>query len=166
VTDATADPSRLEKLVVHTSALVTGAVVVGALLVVAAQSASESRLVITATGVLIIYWLTHAYADALSHTLTDRTRLAGQFLVSAKHDSAILLGGAPGLVVFAVSLGFADDFSSAVLNGLWTTIVFLGAVGAVAGYRTGLRGWRLVGESLLAGSAGVFMLLLKTLLHH
>jgi hypothetical protein len=49
--------------------------------------------------------------------------------------------------------------------GLWTTIIFLAGVGFYAGYRMDLRGWRLVLEAVLAGSAGAFMLLLKTFLH-
>ena len=116
-------------------------------------------------GCLAIYWLTHAYAHALSGTLSQRKRLFGLLFKAIRHDSTILVGGFPALLVFAVALAFGAEFGSAVSAGLWATILFLTGVGFVAGYRIGLRGWPLGLEGLLAGSAGAFMLLLKTLLH-
>jgi hypothetical protein len=158
-------PERRPAFLRNTSELIEGAVVVGAILVVASHGSSDTRLVATALGVLAIYWLTHAYAHALSATLSQRKRLFGLLFTAIRHDSTILVGGFPALFVFAVALAFGAEFGSAVLAGLWATILFLTGVGLVAGYRIGLRGWPLGLEGLLAGSAGAFMLLLKTLLH-
>jgi hypothetical protein len=149
----------------NTSELIEGAVVVGALLVVAAHGPGDSRVVATALAVLVIYWLTHAYAHALSETLSQRKRLFGLLFRAIRHDSTILVGGLPALLVFIIALVFGTEFGTAVSAGLWATILFLTGVGFLAGYRIGLRGWRLGLEALLAGSAGAFMLLLKTLLH-
>ena len=137
---------RLPAFLRNTSELIEGAVVVGALLVVASHGSSDTRVVATALGVLAIYWLTHAYAHALSSTLSQRQRLFGLLFKAIRHDSTLLVG-------------------AAVSAGLWATILFLTGVGFVAGYRIGLRGWALGLEAVLAGSAGAFMLLLKTLLH-
>jgi hypothetical protein len=156
---------RLPAFLRNTSELIEGAVVVGALLVVASHGTSDTRVVATALGVLAIYWLTHAYAHALSSTLSQRQRLFGLLFKAIRHDSTLLVGGLPALLVFAVALTFGAEFGTAVSAGLWATILFLTGVGFVAGYRIGLRGWRLGLEALLAGSAGAFMLLLKTLLH-
>lgn len=157
---------RLGRFLLDTSELIEGAVVVGALLVVVSHADSDdTRVVVTALGVLVIYWLTHAYAHALSETLTHRRRLFGLLFRAIRHDSTILLGGVPALGLFAILLVIGVDFGTAVVAGLWMTIIFLAGVGFVAGYRTGLRGWRLGVEALLAGSAGAFMLLLKTFLH-
>jgi hypothetical protein len=157
---------QVRGLLVDTSELIEGAVVVGALLVVIGQHEDgNTRVVLTAVGVLAIYWLTHAYAHALSATLTHRRRLFGLLFKAIRHDSTILLGGVPALAVFAILLILGVEFSAAVVSGLWTTILFLAGVGFYAGYRIGLRGWRLGVEALLAGSAGAFMLLLKTFLH-
>ena len=160
-------PDERERgLLVDTSELIEGAVVVGALLVVISQHEdSQTRVVLTALGVLAIYWLTHAYAHALSATLTHRRRLFGLLFKAIRHDSTILLGGIPALAVFTILLVLGVDFTSAVVSALWATILFLTGVGFYAGYRIGLRGWRLGVEALLAGSAGAFMLLLKTFLH-
>ena len=158
-------PERRPAFLRNTSELIEGAVVVGAILVVASHGSSDTRLVATALGVLAIYWLTHAYAHALSGTLSQRKRLFGLLFKAIRHDSTILVGGFPALFVFAVALAFGAEFGSAVSAGLWATILFLTGVGFVAGYRIGLRGWPLGLEGLLAGSAGAFMLLLKTLLH-
>ena len=144
-------PERVPAFLRNTSELIEGAVVVGAILVVASHGSSDTRLVITAMGVLAIYWLTHAYAHALSGTLSQRKRLFGLLFKAIRHDSTILFGGFPALLVFAIALAFGAEFST--------------GVGLVAGYRIGLRGWPLGLEGLLAGSAGAFMLLLKTLLH-
>ena len=156
---------RVPAFLSNTSELIEGAVVVGALLVVASHGSSDTRVVATALGVLAIYWLTHAYAHALSGTLSQRQRLFGLLFRAIRHDSTILVGGVPALLVFAIALAFGTEFGAAVSAGLWATILFLTGVGFVAGYRIGLRGWRLGLEALLAGSAGAFMLLLKTLLH-
>ena len=158
---------RVSEFLLDSSELIEGAVVVGALLVVIghAESSDDTRVVLTALGVLVIYWLTHAYAHALSDTLTHRRRLFSLLFTAIRHDSTILLGGVPALAVFAVLLTFGAEFSTAVVSGLWATILFLTGVGLFAGYRIGLRGWRLGVEGLLAGSAGAFMLLLKTFLH-
>jgi hypothetical protein len=157
---------RLGRLLRDTSELIEGAVVVGALLVVVSHAESDdTRVVLTALGVLVIYWLTHAYAHALSQTLRHRRRLFGLLFHAIRRDSTILLGGVPALGLFAILLITGADFGTAVVAGLWMTIIFLAAVGFVAGYRMGLRGWRLGLEALLAGSAGAFMLLLKTFLH-
>ena len=149
----------------NTSELIEGAVVVGALLVVVGHGSSDTRVVATALGVLAIYWLTHAYAHALSGTLSQRRRLFGLLFRAIRHDSTILVGGLPALLVFSAALVVGVEFGTAVSAALWATILFLTGVGFVAGYRIGLRGWRLALEALLAGSAGTFMLLLKTFLH-
>ena len=163
--DQRSPAERMPAFLRNTSELIEGAVVVGALLVVASHGSSDTRVVATALGVLAIYWLTHAYAHALSATLSQRKRLFGLLFKAIRHDSTILAGGLPGLLVFAVALAFGTEFGTAISTGLWATILFLAGVGFVAGYRMGLRGWRLGLEALLAGSAGAFMLLLKTLLH-
>jgi hypothetical protein len=149
----------------NTSELIEGAVVVGALLVVVSHGSSDTRVVATALGVLAIYWLTHAYAHALSGTLSQRERLFGLLLRAIRHDSRIVVGGLPALLVFSAALAVGTEFDNAVFAALWTTILFLTGVGFFAGRRIGLRGWHLALEALLAGSAGTFMLLLKTLLH-
>jgi len=164
--DQRSPAERMPAFLRNTSELIEGAVVVGALLVVASHGSSDTRVLATALGVLAIYWLTHAYAHALSDTLSQRQRLFGLLFNAIRHDSTILAGGLPGLLVFAVALAFGTEFGGTAISvGLWATILFLAGVGFVAGYRMGLRGWRLGLEALLAGSAGAFMLLLKTLLH-
>jgi hypothetical protein len=176
VVDESSDPAppgelrfpeeRIARLLHDTSELIEGAVVVGALLVVVSHDvAGDTRVVLTALGVLVIYWLTHAYAHALSGTLTHRRRLFGLLFTELRHDSTILLGGLPALTLFAVLLTAGAEFGTAVVSALWATILFLTALGLYAGYRSGLRGWRMAVEGLLAGSAGAFMLLLKTFLH-
>jgi hypothetical protein len=169
-----AQPARDERpleepesgLLHNTSELIEGAVVVGALLVVIShQDSDDTRVVLTALGVLAIYWLTHAYAHALSQSLSRRRRLFGLLFRAIRHDSTILLGGVPALAAFAILLATGVEFGTAVVAGLWTTIIFLAGVGFYAGYRMDLRGWRLALEAVLAGSAGAFMLLLKTFLH-
>ena len=89
----------------------------------------------------------------------------GLLFRAIRHDSTILVGGLPALLVFSAALVVGIEFGTAVSAALWATILFLTGVGFVAGYRIGLRGWRLALEALLAGSAGTFMLLLKTFLH-
>jgi hypothetical protein len=147
--------------------MLEGAVVSAAVLaVVGEHEASAHTVLLTAIGVLAIYWLTHAYADALTVGLQDgQRRLWRQLLSSAWEEAAVLVGGIPALVVFAAAAGFGETFSVAVDFALWFTVWLLATVGHLAGYQAGVTGWRLTGETLLAGFGGAVMVLLKTLLH-
>jgi hypothetical protein len=149
-------------------AMLEGAVVSAAVLaVVGEHEASLQEVVLGAFGVLVIYWATHAYADALSQELQHRRRqLARQMLASALGEIAVVRGGIPAIAVFAVTGSFlGETFAVAVNFALWFSVLLLATVGHLAGYRAGVTGWRLTGQTLLAGAGGAVMVLLKSLLH-
>jgi hypothetical protein len=149
-------------------AMLEGAVVSAAVLaVVGEHEAPVYEVVLGAFGVLVIYWATHAYADALSQELQNRgRRLARQMWASARDEVAVVRGGLPALAVFGVAGSFlGETFAVAVNIALWFSVWLLATVGHLAGYRAGVTGWRLTAQTLLAGAGGAVMVLLKSLLH-
>lgn len=111
---------------------------------------------------LIVYWLAHIYTKTVSERRPgSATPLHRLLRHSAGHESTILLGGLPA-VILTTALAVAHvSLWSTVLAVLCTSIVVLVLEGALAGTNAGVRGWRLAGE---AGSAAVLGVILAALL--
>ena len=151
----------------HPAGLMLGAVLVAAVLaVVDDEDASEAVVVASTAGVLVVYWFTHSYVDALARGISgDGHHLMHRLLRAAGREVALLLGGAPALVTFGLALSLGVGFSHAVEAALWLTLVILTVAGYLAGHLAGISGWRLAAETAFAALVGVFMVLLRTLLH-
>lgn len=152
----------------HPAGLMHGAVVTAAVLaVVGEQEAPAAVVVAVAVAVLVVYWLTHAYTYALSVAITgeQQHRLTRRLLSSARHEAALLRGGAPAVLTFAVALAAGASFSGAVRLALWLSLILLAVFGYVAGHLAGVRGWRLTGETAFAALVGACIVVLQTLLH-
>jgi hypothetical protein len=151
----------------HPAGFMHGAVVMGAVLALVDDEGSSTLSVMSAAaGVLVIYWLTHAYTDALGQGLSgERRHLLHRLLRFGRRDSPLLLGGVPALLVFAVALGFGTAFAGAVEIALWVTLVLLAGCGYLAAHIAGVTGWRLLTETVFAGLVGAFMISINTWLH-
>lgn len=151
----------------HPAGMMHGAVVMGAALALVDEDAVSSEAVVgAAAGVLAVFWLTHAYTDALGLGLGgERKHLVRRLLHCGRRDSAILLGGLPALLVFSVALGFDAGYGEAVEAALWVTLVLLAGCGYLAAHVAGITGWRAAAEAAFAGLFGACMVLLNTGLH-
>jgi hypothetical protein len=151
----------------HPAGLMHGAVVMGAVLALLGDD-EEPALVVTGTAasILVVYWLTHAYADALSRGITgDRRHLTRRLLRSARHETAVLLGGLPALLTFALVMGLGASFADAIDAALWLTLLMLTGAGYLAAHLAGITRWRLVGETAFAFFVGASMVALNSALH-
>ncbi|HWL96303.1 MAG TPA: hypothetical protein VNP20_03105 [Nocardioidaceae bacterium] len=151
----------------HPAGLMHGAVVMGAVLALVSDH-EEPMISVTGTAatILVVYWLTHAYADALSRGITgDRRHLTKRLVRSARHETAVLLGGLPALLTFALFMGFGASFVDAIDAALWLTLLMLTGAGYLAAHLAGITRWRLVGETAFAFFVGGLMVTLNSLLH-
>ena len=147
--------------------LLYGAIVAGSVLAVSSAHAENSARVGVATAVVTaIYWLAHVYVEAIGGGFRDHENPMPRRVVESMRDSIELLAGAiPPIVVFLLAKVLGADVQTAALVALWFTVALLVVAGFGAAYLAGVRGWPLLLESLIAGSFGVLVILLKFLLH-
>lgn len=151
---------------VHPAGLIHGAVVMGATLALMGDHSGTDASLLGAAGVLVVYWLTHAYTDALGRGIDgDPQHLLRRLSRCARHEVPILLGGAPALLTFAVMVASGSDIATAMSVGLWLTVLLMGSFGYLAAHLAGITGWRLVAETAFSALVGCFMVALNTLLH-
>ncbi|MFC8730846.1 hypothetical protein ACFT5B_00110 [Luteimicrobium sp. NPDC057192] len=144
-----------------------GAVVAGSVLAVASVHAPQGDRVVVVTAIVaLVYWLAHVYVDAVGGRFTDREHSTGQRVVHALGENwAVLIGAAPPIVVLFLARALGADGETAAWIALWVTGGLLVAVGGLAAWRAGARGWSLVGEILVGGCFGLLVVALKYALH-
>lgn len=148
--------------------LLYGAVVTAAVLAaVSANVAHVDRVALGVGFVLVGYWLAHVYTSTLAMLFEgDRRPLRRRVPAAAAEEAVILLGGMPAVVVYVALHGLAGwPAGSAALGALWFSVVFLFLIGYLGAHRAGIRGRRLVLESLGAASLGLLAVFAKLLLH-
>ena len=150
----------------HPAAMIHGALVMGATLALMSNKAPAKWSMISAAGVLVIYWFTHAYTHALGQGIDgDHRRLAVRLIPSARHETPILLGGLPALAACTAAILLGAELSTGMWIGLWFTVVLMAAYGYLAAHQAGVIGWRVGAETVFAAILGLFMVALNTLLH-
>lgn len=151
---------------VHPTGLIHGAVVMAATLALMGDHAATDTSLLGAAGVLTVYWLTHAYTDALGRGIDgDPRHLLVRLVRCARHELSVLLGGAPALLTFALVAASGAEPARAMSVGLWLTVALMAGFGYLAAHAAGITGWRLVAEASFAALVGCFMVALNTLLH-
>ena len=143
--------------------LLYGALVAASVIAVS-SSVMESPRALTAAvvEVLVIYWAAHVYSRVLADRLADPSATFGERTREAlRHEIAVLAGGIPALVVFAVVSAAGATISTAANVALAATIVLLGSAGFVVGRQAGARGWNLAGEVAVAALLGLLIFTLK-----
>jgi hypothetical protein len=147
--------------------LLYGAVVAASILAVSSlHGPTNERVAMATVGVSVTYWLAHIYVDAVGGRFQDAehstfSRLARAF----RENTEILVGAFLPIVVFVVGQIFGLDVSGAAWLALWFTVALLMAAGGYAAALAGVRGTKLVVETLVAGSVGLMVIALKYALH-
>ena len=147
--------------------LLYGAVVAASILAVSSlHGPTNERVAVATVGVSVTYWLAHIYVDAVGGRFEDSehstfSRLARAF----RENTEILIGAFLPIVVFLVGEIFGLEVSGAAWLALWFTVALLMAAGGYAAATAGVRGSKLVIETLVAGGAGLLVIVLKYVLH-
>jgi hypothetical protein len=162
-----AGPGRRWLSVTQVPEMLYGAVVAASVLaVVSVHAPAGDRVVVVTVVVALVYWLAHVYVDAVGGRFTDREHSTGRRVIRALNENwAVLIGAAPPIVVLLLARAFGADGETAAWIALWVTGGLLVAVGGVAAWRAGARGWPLVGEVLVGGCFGLLVVALKYALH-
>jgi hypothetical protein len=144
-----------------------GTVVSGSVMAIASQhTESTERIGLEVFGTLVVYWLAHAYCQALWERYAHGTRLRpGEVTAALVHEIGILKGGVAPIAVMLAARLTGAEFGTAVWLGLWTTVLLLFVTGLVAGLRSGARGTELVVDGVIGGLFGLVLVLFKATLH-
>src|SRR4051794_16575378 len=147
--------------------LLYGAIITGAVMSATANHVpSTGRVVLASVFVLTVYWLADVYVRAFSDQFTHaRSPLPRRMAAAVRHESWVLLGGVPALVVVVVAALLGAETALAVNLALWLTVVELGAVGYLGARSAGSSPGTAFRESLAAALLGVLMVVAKTFLH-
>lgn len=144
-----------------------GTVLAGSLIAVQGESdVSMLRLALVVVVTQSVYWLAHSYAELVGSRITTGTRPSGADVRHLLSEQWPLVSASfEPLVVVAAAwlLGFSRG--TAVLAGLWATVLVLALWALLAGRRARLRPGELLLYVLLSAAFGLALVLLKVLVH-
>jgi hypothetical protein len=149
------------------SGLLYGAIVSAAVLVtVSAHATGKEQVVATTTVFLVVYWMAHVYIQTLSTQFRgDRHGFLSRLGTSARHETGVLKGGIPAIVVYTVVALATHDKSTGALVAAYFSVVLMMAIGYLGAHQAGVRGWPLVGEVAAGASFGIIIVIGKSFLH-
>jgi hypothetical protein len=147
--------------------LLYGAIVSAAVLAAISAHADGSEYVAVSTAlILVVYWLGHVYINTLTRQFEGDTR---QFLsrlrTSLVHESSVLKGGLPAVVVYVAFAATGAAISTAAAVAVYFSIGLLAVVGYLGARQAGLHGRAMLLEMAGAAAFGVLIVTAKTLLH-
>jgi hypothetical protein len=147
--------------------LLYGAIVSAAVLATVSAHAEGSEFVALATAVvLVVYWMAHVYIDALSRQFDgDGRHFLHRLRTASTHETSVLKGGLPAIVVYLGADAVGLDIASAAAAAVYFSVVLLAAVGYLGAHQAGLRGRAVLLEVAGAASFGVLIVAAKALLH-
>ncbi|QDP98247.1 hypothetical protein FOE78_22155 [Microlunatus elymi] len=130
------------------------------------HEAQAYRVLVAAGVTLVVYYLAHVFTGVesarLAHPMETFLR---DLRKSTRHESSVLLGGLPAMLVVVVAVLFGVSTSVAVDLALWTTVGLLGLLGWFVGRASRATGWRLAAEVVGAALFGMILVVLKSVLH-
>jgi hypothetical protein len=147
--------------------LLYGAIVSAAVLATVSAHAEGSTFVGVATGlVLVVYWMSHVYIDTLSRQFDgDRRHFLLRLRTASAHETSVLKGGLPAILVYVVASSAGADIANAAAIAVYFTVFLLAGVGYLGAHRAGARGRAMLLEVAGAASFGVLIVAAKALLH-
>ncbi len=124
---------------------------------------SPRKVLITSVAMLVIFWLTHVYANVAADA--GAHRVMWQSIVEhARQESPMLLAVVvPGAALLAAAFRGVEA-GTAIGIALWCCVAQLATAGALLAYRRGLSAGPIVSNGLICGASGVAVVLLKTIL--
>ena len=151
----------------NASGVLYGAVVTGAIMALASGSEDDAVTVgRSVLEVLLVFWAAHVYTRVIADRLLEPGAPFGHRLREAlHHELAVLEGGVPALVAFAIATFAGASTNTASNVALDVTVVMLGSAGYVIGRDSGATGRALVLEVAAAAGLGLLVIALKVAVH-
>jgi hypothetical protein len=147
--------------------LLYGAIVTAAVLAaVSAHDDDSKRVVLTTAVFLVVYWMAHVYISALSTQFGGDSRFFfPRLATAARHETGVLKGGIPALVVYLIAYLLGGDVSDAAAVAVYFSVVLLMVFGYLGAHQAGLRGRAMLSEVAAGAFFGVLIVIGKSLLH-
>jgi hypothetical protein len=126
---------------------------------------SYERLLAVVVLTLTMYWMSHVYVRVVETRMSDPGRTLLELVrESLRHESPMLLGGAPAVLTYLAFL-ISGSSSHASIAAIWVSVALLGFIGYRIGVRVGATGIRLVREAIGCSLFGIALVGLKVFLH-
>lgn len=141
-------------------------IIVGSAVLVSVHGSTVPQLAIAVLVTLVIYWVAERYAHVMARRIVHPEALGWSELRRELHHGWELVTASflpLGVLVGSRALG--AEVSTAVVAALICATVLLAAAGWQVGREAGLSHRARFGSAACAGTFGVGMILLKTLLH-
>ncbi len=150
----------------RTAASIYGTIITASVIAAGAGLTSRS-LAVTIVVTLVIYWLAEQYAVLVGeHIHGGRLPSRAQIRRSMASTLPMITASFVPVVALLLARAFGASPGTAAKTALVVTVVLLVVHGERAGWAAGLRGFRLVAITAVAGLFGVAMIVLKTFLQH
>jgi hypothetical protein len=129
------------------------------------QLASFAGLAAVIIAPMLALGIAHLFAEVL-HAIAELRRplTAPEWAHFAREQVSWFLAALPPLVVLGIGWVSPMDALTTISLLIWTGLLTLIALAAVAGHRAGLRGWRWVGSALSGGVIGLIVISLQVVL--
>jgi hypothetical protein len=147
--------------------LLYGAIVSASVLASASAHAEQYEYVALATVLVVgVYWLAHVYIGIHSrHDDDPGASILRRVTTAAAHESSVLKGGVPAVVVYLVAILFGLEPGTAATVAVYFSVALLVCVGYLAAHLAGRTGAAALVDASVAGLFGVFVVVAKALLH-
>lgn len=161
-------PLRVLGMPIHLERLTYTTIVLMSVLVVYdewSELTTFMGMTLVIIGPILAIAIAHGFSEALDEIADYRRPLTwSEWRALLLSQLQVLFAAVPPLVV--VGLGFLSplDADGTINVLIWTAAVTLIALAAVAAYRAGLRGWRLVLAACVGGVIGLLVISLQILL--
>ena len=166
MSEATTRPSRWKVFAPDTAGAIYGIIAAMAVIAGTASGSSHTKPLSLTVATLLVFWLAHVYAQALSHHLRGARRLEWSVLREAMIEERPLLEGpVPLLVVLTLGATGVLDQRQAMRVALWLGVAELLAWGILYARR---QRWSWV-TALVAGAVnalfGLLIVFLEVVVH-
>ncbi len=151
----------------HPVEAIMGTVITAALMAAYAEPPVHLGAVVPGIAVaVVVYWLTHVYAEVIGHgPVEGRAFTKGQLMSTLRKQWALVEASFLPLMVLAVASASGARPSAALLIGDWAAVLLLVVWGSVTAWRHGIRGLPLAAAGLVAGVLGLIVVVLRASLH-
>jgi hypothetical protein len=125
---------------------------------------SPRIVLITSVAMLVIFFLTHVYADVAAGAGAEAP-LWDRIVTEARTESPMLLAVvAPGVALATAVLG-RGDAANAISLSLWVCVAQLVGSGVLLARRRRLSWWATAANEAMCGACGLAVIVLKTLVY-
>jgi hypothetical protein len=127
--------------------------------------ATFAGVAVVIVGPLLALSLAHLFGDVLhAHAELRRPLTAAEWRHHARDQTSWFVAAVPPLVMLAIGWITPADVVGTIALVLWTGVVTLVVLSAVAGHRAGLRGWRWCVATAAGGLIGLVVIGLQLVL--